>query len=125
FNLLLAAFVSLAAGEGLAAERPDPLLDLMIQKGIVTQDEAARVRAEADALRTNEMATTLSPAAAKWKISDAIKNVELFGDLRLRYEHRQANAPDESRIELDRLRYSVRLGLRGEALDDFYYGVRL
>ncbi len=95
----------------------------MIQKGMVTQEEAQKVRAEADALRTNELATAMPPIS-KWKISDAIKNIELFGDARLRYEHRQANVPD-GRIELDRGRYALRLGLRGDAFDDFYYGLRL
>ncbi len=95
----------------------------MIQKGMVTQEEAQKVRAEADALRTNELATAMPPIP-KWKISDAIKNIELFGDARLRYEHRQANVPD-GRIELDRGRYALRLGLRGDAFDDFYYGLRL
>jgi len=123
-NLSIALFLGTAAATGFCSETKDPLLDLMIQKGIVTQDEAAKVRAEADALRTNAIATA-PLAESKWNINNAIKNVELFGDLRLRFESRQANAPDDSRIELNRLRYSVRLGLRGEVFDDFYYGVRL
>jgi hypothetical protein len=110
---------------GMGGETKDPLLDLMIQKGMVTQEEAARVRAEADALRTNALVNAMPPPESKWKLSNGLKSVELFGDLRLRYEHRQANAPDDSRIELDRIRYSVRVGLRGEVFDDWYYGVRL
>src|SRR5215831_24354 len=87
---------------GFCADTKDPLLDLMIQKGMVTQEEADKVRAEADALRTNALATAMPPAQSKWKISNAIKNIELFGDLRLRYEHRQASTPNDDRIELDR-----------------------
>ena len=115
-------FLALAAPLARGIEPSDPVLDLFIQKGMLTQEEVNRVRAEAESLRTNAPAAA---EASKWKISDAIKNVELFGDLRLRYEHRQANVPDDGRVELDRARAAVRIGLRGDAFDDFYYGVRL
>jgi hypothetical protein len=95
----------------------------MIQKGMVTKEEAQRVRAEADALRTNSAA--MPPADSKWKINKAIQNIELYGDLRVRYEQREGTTPDNSRLQLDRGRYSARIGLRGDAFDDFYYGLRL
>jgi hypothetical protein len=97
----------------------------MIQKGMVTEEEARRVKAEADALRTNMVATAVPPAESKWKINNAIKSVELFGDLRLRYEHREAFTPPGARLDLERGRAAVRVGLRGDALDNFYYGFRL
>ena len=102
----------------------DPLLDLFIKKGFVTQQEAEQVEAEATALRANESQMPPAPLS-KWKISDGIKNVELFGDLRLRYEDRSAEDPAGNSIDLQRFRYSVRVGLRGEVFDNFYYGVRL
>ena len=46
----------------------------MIQKGMITQEEAKKVRAEADSMRTN--APTLS-SSSKWKISEGIKRLEL------------------------------------------------
>ncbi len=116
-----------AVSRGWCADAPDshdPLLDLFIKKGFVTQAEAEKVKAEADYNRTNGLAGSLS-APSKWKISDGVKNMELFGDIRLRYEMREAEDPKGGKIDLDRLRYSVRLGLRGEAFDDFYYGVRI
>jgi hypothetical protein len=112
-----------AASSRLHAEEPDPLLDLFVKKGFVTQEEAEKVKAEADAIRTNEMAAV--ETASKWKLSKGLKDVELFGDLRLRYEDRRAVDPAGGHIELDRLRYAVRLGLRGSVFDDFYYGLRL
>lgn len=102
----------------------DPLLDLFIKKGFVTQKEAEQVEAEAEAMRTNNMQMPSAPPS-KWRITKGIKNVELFGDVRLRYEDRYAVDPGGNSIDLQRFRYSVRLGLRGTALDDFYYGVRL
>ena len=107
-----------------AAGGSDPLLDLFVQKGFVTQAEAEKVKAEADLMRTN--GTQMPPfPESKWKISDGIKNVDLFGDVRLRYEGRTARDPEGDKIRLDRYRYSLRVGLRGEALDDFDYGFRL
>lgn len=116
---------ALAAPRAFSQENRDPLLDLMIQKGMLTQDEAQKVRAEADSMRTNTQPQSLPPLQSKWKINNAIKSIELFGDVRLRYEQRQANAPDGGKVELQRGRYAVRLGLRGDVFDDFYYGLRL
>ena len=102
----------------------DPLLDLFVKKGYVTQQEADQVKAEADFMRTNGMAVAMPPVS-KWRISDGIKSVELFGDLRLRYEDRSAKDSAGNEIDLERLRYAVRLGLRGDAFDQFYYGFRM
>jgi len=63
----------------------DPVLNLMLQKGMITEDEAAKVQAQVDASRTNEVAQF---PPSKWNISPGIKNLELFGDVRLRYEYR-------------------------------------
>jgi len=122
---LSACLLSASSIAGWSQESRDPLLDLMIQKGILTQEEARKVKAEAEAIRTNALNQASAPADSKWNISKAIKNIELFGDLRLRYEHRQANTPTSDRLELDRGRVAVRLGLRGDLFDDFYYGLRL
>jgi hypothetical protein len=107
----------------LAAEPSDPVLNLLLEKGIINQQELDKARAEAEAIRTN--AAPMPSFDSRWKINQAIKNVELFGDLRLRFENREAHDPRGGRIELDRGRAALRLGLRGEAFDDFYYGLRL
>ena len=103
----------------------DPVLQLLLQKGVISEDEVQKAQTQLDEMRSNNVANAMPPMESKWKIGKSIKNLEIYGDLRLRYEHREAKAPDNSRIELDRLRYAVRLGLRGEVFDDFYYGVRL
>ncbi len=105
-------------------QAPDPLLDLLIQKGILTQQEAEKVEAEAQSRRTNEMQMPQMPAS-KWQISQAVKSVELYGDARVRYESRSAADPEGDQIDLHRFRYSLRFGLRGDLYDDFYYGFRL
>jgi hypothetical protein len=101
------------------------LLDLFVKKGFVTQDEANQVKAEAEAERTNSQDFS-NVSLSNWKTSDGTGRMELFGDIRARYEDRKAEAPNgDNNIDMDRERYSVRLGLRGALFDNFYYGVRL
>ena len=80
----VALFVALAAGKGWCADSPapatDPLLDLFVKKGYVTQQEAEQVEAEAQAMQSNNVANP-SPEASKWKIADGIKSVQLYGDV--------------------------------------------
>lgn len=123
------ASIFLAAALGAAtqakaqnSQEADPLLDLFVKKGFVTQDEANQIKAEADEMRTNGPVTS---SRSKWILSDAVKDVELFGDLRLRYEQREADGTGGAKVELNRQRYAVRLGVRGDLFDQFYYGVRL
>src|SRR5215469_13570990 len=62
-----------------AADPSDPVLDLLLKKGIVTQEEVDKAKADAERIRTNELANLnlMPPAESKWKINNAIKNVEL------------------------------------------------
>jgi hypothetical protein len=121
---LVCSVLGLGGLTGHGQESRDPLLDLLIEKGMLTQEEALKVRGEADAMRTNST-TISSSSSSKWKLNNAFKSIELYGDVRLRYENRQVSAPDDSRIELNRERAALRFGLRGDLLDDFYYGFRL
>ena len=119
---IAAALLGLALPQGAGAQSSpssDPLLDLFVKKGYVTQEEAQKVKEEADARLTNAQMPAL-----KWKISDGIKSIELFGDIRLRFEDRQAEAPNDARVDLGRFRYAVRVGLRGDLADHFNYGLR-
>jgi hypothetical protein len=67
----------------------------------------------------------------KWKLFPAITELELFGDLRLRYEYRGGRYPGDDPnhpndwYEEERERYRLRLGLRGTVLDDWFFGLRL
>jgi Putative porin len=101
----------------------DPILNLFLQKGFITQSEADKARAEVQALRTNNTASELPPS--KWSLDKGIKNVELFGDVRFRFEDRESDDPSGGKIDLQRFRYALRFGFRGDAFDDFYYGFRL
>ena len=115
----IAATLNSASGQTSSA---DALINKLVQKGILTESEAKAL--------ASETTQTNKPAASKWKMSDAIKSIGLYGDVRFRYEYRGAdNAPgsgvSESTYQRERFRYAVRLGLRGDLFDDFYYGLRL
>jgi hypothetical protein len=115
----LIAFCSIAAVSH--AQTNNLLLDLLVKKGIVTQDEADKLKSEAESLGSNNP----SASSTKWRIGDGIKSVELYGDIRLRYESRDVRTPVGGHVDLDRYRYALRLGLRGDLASDFYYGLRL
>ena len=70
-------------------------------------------------------------SAEKWKLSTPITELELYGDVRLRYEYRGGQTTDNNFAlrddwqERERERYRLRLGLRGTLADDWFFGVRL
>jgi hypothetical protein len=125
-------FVLIAIGAGLAAgsmtaraQDAGALLDLLVKKRLITDQEAEEVRGEL----TRDAATT---AAGKWKISAPVTELELYGDARMRYEVRTAEAglpdritPDGEHTQRNRARYRLRLGLRGTLVDDWFFGIRL
>src|SRR5437660_3357022 len=64
----------------LRAQDAGALLDLLVRKKLITDQEAEEVRAEL----TKEAATT---SGGKWKLSSPITEIELYGDVRLRYQY--------------------------------------
>jgi cell division protein FtsB len=77
-------------------------------------------------------------SADKWKLSTSISEMELYGDVRLRYQYNGGEtdntpvAPPGAGVagthdwqERERERYRLRVGLRGTLLDDWFFGLRL
>jgi hypothetical protein len=78
-------------------------------------------------------------SADKWKLSTSITEMELYGDIRLRYQYNGGETKDTGPVaapgagvagtndwqERERERYRLRLGLRGTLLDDWFFGLRL
>ena len=77
----LAASVLTARGQ--QTSPTDALVNKLVQKGILTDGEAKELLAET--------AQTNPPVSSKWILSDAIKSVNLYGDIRFRYEYRGAD----------------------------------
>lgn len=124
------AVVALAAalfgGASLArAQDSGALLELLVKKGLISDQEAEDVRA--DLVKENA-----STAAGKLKLSTPLTELEIYGDARVRYEVRtaEAGAPDTltapgDNSQRNRFRYRLRLGIRGTLVDDFFFGVRV
>jgi len=115
----LFTLASVARGQDAGA-----LLDLLVKKKIITDQEAEEVRVEL----TKQVSETSS---GKWKLSSPITEIELYGDTRVRYEYRGGRRPDDVSgnpndwQERERERYRLRIGLRGTLADDWFFGVRL
>jgi hypothetical protein len=113
------------------AQDAGALLDLLVRKKLISDQEAEEVRAEL----TKEAATT---SGGKWKLSSPITEIELYGDVRLRYQYNGGQTTDNSPLgakangiaghddwqERERERYRLRLGLRGTLADDWFFGIR-
>ena len=133
-KLTLAAVAVCFALGGTAARAQDAgaLLDLLVKKRLITDQEAEEVRADL----IKESAST---SAGKWKLSTPITELELYGDVRLRYNYVGGETKDRGPVaspgagvagtndwtERSRERYRLRLGLRGTLMNDWFFGIRL
>jgi hypothetical protein len=126
YFVLIAMATSLVTGSVTTrAQDAGALLDLLVKKRVITDQEAEEVRSEL----TKDAAST---AAGKLKLSTPITEIELYGDARVRYEVRTAEAgspdaitPAGEHTQRNRARYRLRLGLRGTLADDWFFGLRL
>src|SRR5438067_1675784 len=118
FIFMIVAMSFVFGPMSIRAQDAGALLDLLVRKKLITDQEAEEVRAEL----TKESATT---AAGKWKLSTPITELELYGDARVRYEIRSGETENEDTLQRNLPRYRLRLGLRGILADDWFFGVRL
>ncbi|MBA2434825.1 MAG: putative porin [Chthoniobacterales bacterium] len=125
-TMLIAVAGSLLFGSALArAQDNGALLELLVKKGLINDQEAEEVRA--DLTRDNA-----STSAGKLKLSTPLTELEIYGDARVRYEVRNGetarpdtiNSPGDT-FQRNRARYRLRLGLRGTLVDDWFFGIRL
>ncbi len=99
------------------AQDSGPLIDLLVKKGIVTDQEAEDLRAEL----VKDFATS---SAGKVNLATTETELKISGDVRVRYEDRTADVAGDE-IGRDRLRYRLRLGLAGKMLNNWGWGVRI
>jgi hypothetical protein len=105
------------------------LLDALVKKGVLSDQEAEDVRA-------SEEKSYSSTAASKINLSSSIKSITFYGDLRLRYELRDGTvqagdtsgagtnfAHNDSQTR-SRYRFRLRFGFKGDLYNQFFYGVR-
>ena len=116
--LLLAALSFTFGTMSIYPQDAGALLDLLVRKKLITDQEAEEVRAEL-------IKESTSTSAGKWKLSTPVTELELYGDTRIRYEIRNGQTESEDTLQRNLPRYRLRLGLRGILADDWFFGVRL
>jgi hypothetical protein len=116
------------------AQEDSALLDALVKKGVLSDQDAEDIRA-------SEEKDYASTAASKINLSTSIKSITFYGDLRLRYELRDGEEGSQTVTsgsattpaaqskyaeseDLNRWRYRLRLGAKGDLYDNFFYGIR-
>ena len=95
------------------------IVNALVAKGVLTEEEGALLNKG----RTDEAAGQAKALkkASKLKVSDAIDNATIYGDVRIRYEDRQGTGPGSSATLVDakreRARYKVTLGVKTDSGD--------
>src|SRR5688500_18607381 len=108
----LAAFAHIDA----RAQSSDAIIDKLVDKGILTVDEANELREEADKGFN-------SAYQVKSGLPDWVTSLRIGGDFRGRYENFSSDEP--SFIDRHRFRYRVRPGIVATLRDNFEVGFRL
>jgi hypothetical protein len=114
------ALVTVAAGLTFAsnshAQSVDALLDKLVDKGVLSVNEANQLREESD----KNFNTALS---AKMGLPEWVSSLKFTGDIRGRFEH--FSGENDAFKERNRFRYRMRFGFIATLLDDFEAGFRL
>jgi hypothetical protein len=103
------------------ASETDTLLDILKQKGILTQEEAEQIKKDAQKASA-EQEKKLEEKVAKTS-PDWVKNLKFKGDVRARYQ--SENVEDDNKGQRDRGRFRLRLGAETSPVDDFSLGFGL
>jgi hypothetical protein len=117
----LALLGGLAIGAASLAHAQDsgPLIDTLVKKGILNDQEAEDLRMEL----VKDFGTS---SAGKLNLSSALTELKFYGDARVRYEYRSGQAATGGdRLELNRYRYRLRFGFNGKFSDGWFFGTRL
>jgi hypothetical protein len=115
---VFAVLATIVCATAALAQDSGPLIDLLVKKGIINDQEGEDLRAEL----SKDFAQ--SPAG-KLNLSSGLTELKLSGDVRVRYESRTGSLVSGDHLERDRFRYRFRTGLTGKVLNNWSWGVRL
>ncbi|MFA6286902.1 MAG: putative porin [Opitutaceae bacterium] len=128
--LALLCGVSIGAASLAHAQDSGPLIDTLVKKGVLTDQEGEDLRVEL----LKDFGTS---SAGKLNLSSALTELKFYGDARVRYEYRtgeSGNTPVASALaagstnntqERNRFRYRLRFGFNGKFHDGWFFGTRL
>jgi hypothetical protein len=115
--MMVASSLGLHAESGSNAD--DALVDSLVQEGLLTHEQAERIRA-----RVHEASEEETPAS-KIALSDSVKSLQFYGDGRLRFENINQHNHDAAISLNDRERYRLRIGADYTYSDHFKAGFEL
>jgi len=121
FPSLLLAAVTVLAANAVHAQDNSALLNLLVKKKLLTEQEAQDVRGQLE----QEYAAT---SASKFQISKPVTELRLYGDAQLRYgiqEGEAAGLDTGDHGQRDRLRYRLHLGAEVKLVDHWLLGVQV
>lgn len=123
--LAVSSLFMLVAGQTALADSTDDLLKKLRDKGILNEQEYNEFNATRDTEHDNSAKEKAALNKGKIKIGKFIDNATIYGDIRVRYEHRDGEdtpaAPAAPISEdRDRGRYKITLGIKTEANNFFY-----
>jgi len=111
----LALITSLTANLAFA-QSSDALLNKLVEKGILTTEEARQLKTETDKNFTTAMST-------KNGMPDWVTSLKFGGDFRGRFD--SIGAANDAAVDRNRWRYRARFGFVATIRDDFEVGLRL
>jgi len=120
------ALSAIAINGPLRAQQDDALLDALVKKGVLSNQEAEDVRADQEKAFSET-------AAGKINLSDSVKQITFYGDARLRFEYLDEKAQSSVGVTaggagdniVERNRYRLRVGADYAMSDNFKAGVEL
>lgn len=112
------------------ADSTDDLLKKLRDKGILNEQEYNQFNESRDNEHAQAASEKTLANKGKIKIGKWIDNATLYGDIRVRYEHRDgedapAVAANQLSEDRDRARYKITLGIKTEASNFFYSDLAL
>ncbi len=116
----LAGSMLMGFGANAMADSTTDIVNALVAKGVLTEEEGALLTKG----RTDEAAGQAKALkkASKLKVSDAIDNATIYGDIRVRYEDRTGDGVGSSDAankteRRERARYKVTMGVKTESGD--------
>ncbi len=104
-GIIALSLAAMATGFAQAQSNEDPVLNLMVRKGLVSQSEADQARAEEKQLEEGQPPNSVITLQDK-----SVKNLTFYGDGRLRYENIDQHNHYAANTVYDRERYRLRFG---------------
>ena len=114
-KLLVAVLATLAVSTAAYADSTDDIVNALVAKGVLTEEEGALINKG----HTGEKAGAAKKekSLGKIKISDAVDNATIYGDIRVRHEYRSATNENDAELTRNRERYKITAGVKTESGD--------